>query len=43
VSATDPLVFIVAPAAVTLTGLLASYLPTRRAIAADPVQALKEE
>jgi predicted permease len=43
VSATDPLVLVLAPVVVLLTGLLASYVPARRAAAVDPVESLREE
>jgi predicted permease len=43
VSETDPLVFAVAPLVVLATGLVASYLPARRAARVDPAESLRNE
>jgi predicted permease len=43
VSATDPLTYIVAVGIMALVALLASWVPTRRAMALDPVKALRVE
>jgi putative ABC transport system permease protein len=42
-TATDPLTFAAGVAALTGTALLASYLPTRRALRIDPAEALRLE
>lgn len=42
VSAADPATFLVVVALVVVTGLLATYLPARRAARVDPVAALRE-
>ncbi|MBX7186468.1 MAG: ABC transporter permease [Vicinamibacteria bacterium] len=43
VSARDPLVLLITTATQLATALMASYLPARRASAADPVEALRAE
>ena len=42
-SATSPAVFALAAALVAMTGLLAAYLPARRASSIDPMAALRHE
>jgi predicted permease len=42
VSATDPLVFTTVPAALLLVAAAASYIPARRAVRIDPVEALRQ-
>jgi predicted permease len=43
VTALDPVTYTAVSALLIVTGMLASYLPARRAIAVDPVQALRAE
>ena len=43
VTATDPLTLAGIPAILMVVSLIASYLPARRAISVDPVQALRDE
>lgn len=43
ISSTDPLTFVAVAAAILLTALLASYIPARRALHADPVSTLRCE
>lgn len=43
VNAIDPLIFITAPAVLTFIGLLASYIPARRALKVNPIIALRSE
>jgi putative ABC transport system permease protein len=43
ISAFDPLAFILAPIALLAAGLLASYIPARRATRVDPMVALRYE
>ena len=42
VSATSPLIYAALVACVTLTVLVASYIPARRAAALDPSEALRD-
>ncbi|MGH7502243.1 MAG: hypothetical protein ACREL7_10855 [Longimicrobiales bacterium] len=39
----DPLTFLAVALALTVTALLASWLPAKRAARADPVEALRRE
>jgi ABC-type antimicrobial peptide transport system permease subunit len=43
VSALDPVTYVAVSTLLIVAGVLASYLPARRAIAVDPVQALRAE
>jgi ABC-type antimicrobial peptide transport system permease subunit len=43
VTALDPVTYAAVSALLIVAGVLASYLPARRAIALDPVQALRAE
>jgi ABC-type lipoprotein release transport system permease subunit len=39
----DPITFAIAPVVLAATALLASYLPARRAVAVEPVEALRAD
>jgi ABC-type antimicrobial peptide transport system permease subunit len=43
VSPFDPLTFTVMPVVLAAAAMLASYLPTRRAVAVDPVETMRAE
>jgi ABC-type antimicrobial peptide transport system permease subunit len=43
VEATDPMTFVVAALALLATGLIASYVPSRRTLKVDPLTALRAE
>jgi ABC-type lipoprotein release transport system permease subunit len=43
VTALDPVTYAAVSVLLIVAGVLASYLPARRAIAVDPVQALRAE
>jgi ABC-type antimicrobial peptide transport system permease subunit len=43
VTALDPVTYLAVSTLLIVSGVLASYLPARRAIAVDPVQALRAE
>jgi len=43
VKAMDPLTYIAASCGLAITAFLACYLPSRRAAAVDPVEALRAE
>ena len=43
VTATDPVTFVGIPAILLVVSLIASYVPARRAMSVDPVQALRDE
>lgn len=43
VNPTDPLTYVAVSAGLIFTAFLASYLPSRRAAAVDPVEALRAE
>jgi ABC-type antimicrobial peptide transport system permease subunit len=43
VTALDPVTYAAVPALLIAAGVLASYLPARRAVTLDPVQALRAE